>query len=50
VNGQTDRLDSEEGSQYVEEGGDLSSRVRASDFVVSIHHIAVVCAFEPRDG
>jgi len=31
-------------------GGDLSSRIRASDFVVSIHNVAVVCAFEPLDG
>jgi len=29
-------------------GGDLSSCVRASDFIVSINNIAVVCAFEPR--
>jgi len=28
----------------------LSSRVRASDLVVSIHNVAAVCAFEPRDG
>jgi len=31
-------------------GGDLSSRVRASVFIVSIHNVAVVWAFEPRGG
>jgi len=31
-------------------GGDLSSRVRASGFIVFIHNAAVVCAFEPRGG
>jgi len=31
-------------------GGYLSSRVRAFDFIVSIHNVAVECAFEPRGG
>jgi len=31
-------------------GADLSSRVGASVFIVSIHNVAVVCVFEPRGG